>query len=213
MEGWLAKTASRYSSPRALLLSVEPARVDGGVEAPGVEGQREVVADPGNVIAGGGFFEDGIGAAAVGALHVFELDDGDARAGGRMEGGGIVDLGSVAARRTGRGPAASGQQTTPRRWPENRDGALRTEVWAGQTKRCMAVGRLPMGHCNGREGGRLGSLAVMPGGPLSPCRHPLPPFVVGEDGAQRREGFARTPRDIWSRVVTDETSSGRRRGR
>ena len=40
----------------------------------------------------GGFFQQWVGAAAVGALHVFKLDDGHAGAGGRLERGGIVDL-------------------------------------------------------------------------------------------------------------------------
>src|SRR6266702_977108 len=75
-------------------LGVEPAGVDRGLEALRMEGQREVVADPRNVVLGGGFFEQGVGAAAVGALHIFKFDDGDAGSGGRLEGGGVVDLGS-----------------------------------------------------------------------------------------------------------------------
>lgn len=74
-------------------LGVKPAGIDGCLEAPGVEGQREVVADPGDVVLGGGLFEQRVGAGAVGALHVFEFDDGDAGSGGWLEGGGIVDLG------------------------------------------------------------------------------------------------------------------------
>ena len=78
-----------------LALQVEPAGVDGGVEAPVVEGEREIVARPGNLVGGGGFFEEAVGVGAVGALEVFEFDDGYARAGGRTERGGVVDLGSA----------------------------------------------------------------------------------------------------------------------
>ena len=78
-----------------LAFGVEEAGVDGGLEAPVVLGQREVVADPGDVVFGGGVFEQGVGAGAVGALEVFKLDDGDASAGGRLEGGGVVDLGGI----------------------------------------------------------------------------------------------------------------------
>lgn len=77
-----------------LAFGVKEAGVDGGVEAPGVHGEREIVADPGDVVGGRGFFEDGVGAAAVGALHVFKFDDGYAGASRGMEGGGVVDLGS-----------------------------------------------------------------------------------------------------------------------
>jgi hypothetical protein len=71
-------------------LTVEPPGIDGGLEAPGMERQGEVVADPGDVVLGRGVFKDGVGVAAVGALHIFEFDDGDACAGGRFEGGGVV---------------------------------------------------------------------------------------------------------------------------
>ena len=77
----------------ALALGVEPAGVDGGLEAPVMEGQREVVADPGDVVLRGGLLEDGVGGGAVGALHVLKLDDGHAGAGRRLEGGGVVDRG------------------------------------------------------------------------------------------------------------------------
>ena len=72
---------------------IEPAGVDGGLEAPGVEGEREVVADPGNFVGVGGFFEKRVGGAAVGALHVYEFDDGYAGARRRLERGRVVDLG------------------------------------------------------------------------------------------------------------------------
>ena len=64
-----------------LAFGVEEAGVDGGLEAPVVLREREVVADPGDVVFGGGVFEEGVGAGAVGALEVFKLDDGDASAG------------------------------------------------------------------------------------------------------------------------------------
>ena len=44
------------------------------------------MANPGNAVFGGGIFEERVGAGAVGALEVFKLDDGDARAGRRLEG-------------------------------------------------------------------------------------------------------------------------------
>jgi hypothetical protein len=88
---------------------VEPAGVDGGLEAPVVEGEREVVAHPGDVVLGGGLVEQRVGAGAVGALEVFKFDDGDAGAGGGDEGGGVVDLGS-ARRRRELGDARSGSE-------------------------------------------------------------------------------------------------------
>ena len=78
-----------------LAFGVKEAGVDGGLEAPVVLREREVVADPGDVVFGGGVFEEGVCAGAVGALEIFKLDDGDASAGGRLEGGGIVDLGGI----------------------------------------------------------------------------------------------------------------------
>jgi hypothetical protein len=50
------------------------------------------VASPGNAVLGGGLHEQGIGGSAGRALEVTKLDDGDARAGGRMKRGGVVDL-------------------------------------------------------------------------------------------------------------------------
>ncbi len=73
---------------------VEPARVDCGVEAPGVERQREIMADPRNVVLGSGLFKERVGAGAVRAFHVFPFDDGHPGAGGRLEDGWVVDLGS-----------------------------------------------------------------------------------------------------------------------
>ena len=72
---------------------VEPAGVDGGLSAPRVVGEREVVADEGDVVLHGGLADDGVDVAADGALHVFKLDDGYAGSGGRLDGRGVVDLG------------------------------------------------------------------------------------------------------------------------
>jgi hypothetical protein len=46
------------------------------------------------VVLGRGISEHRVGAAAVGAFHVFKFDDGHAGAGGRTKGGGVMDLGS-----------------------------------------------------------------------------------------------------------------------
>ncbi len=78
----------------SLGFGIEVAGVDGGLEAPCVEGKWEVMTDPGDVIFGGGFEEEGIGAGAVGALEIFKLDDGDAGTGGGFQGCRIVDQGS-----------------------------------------------------------------------------------------------------------------------
>ena len=80
---------------KGLASGVEVARVDGGLEAPVVLREREIVADPGDVVFGRGLFEEGVCAGAVGALKVFKLNDGDASAGRRLEGGGVVDLGGI----------------------------------------------------------------------------------------------------------------------
>jgi len=58
-----------------------------------MEGEGEVVANPGDAVFRGGVVEEGVCAGAVGALHVFEFDDGDPGSGGGMEDGGVVDLG------------------------------------------------------------------------------------------------------------------------
>ena len=76
-----------------LALGVKEAGVDGGLEAPVMEGEREVVTDPGDVIFFGGLFEQRVGGGAVGALEVFKFDDGDFGAGGRLEGSGVMDRG------------------------------------------------------------------------------------------------------------------------
>jgi hypothetical protein len=82
MEGWLAKTGIAIFVAEGLGFGVEPAGVDGCLKAPRVEGQGEVVADPGDVVLGGGLEDEGVGAGAVGALEVFKFDDGDAGSGG-----------------------------------------------------------------------------------------------------------------------------------
>ena len=95
-----------------LALGVEPAGVDGGLEAPGMEREGEVVADPGDVVLGSRLRAARVGVGAVGAFHVFEFDDGDAGTGGRLESSGIVD------RRRGRGRKTVRVQKALRRtWP------------------------------------------------------------------------------------------------
>jgi len=75
-----------------LAMSVEPAGVDGGVEAPAMHGQGEVMAHQWNFVFGRSFLEQGVGAAAIGALIVNKLDQSHAGSGGRLEGGGVVHL-------------------------------------------------------------------------------------------------------------------------
>ena len=79
---------------KAFAPGVEPAGVDGGLEAPIMHGQREVAAYPGNLVLGHGLFEQRVGAGAVGALHVCKLDQGYAGSGGRPENRGVEDPGS-----------------------------------------------------------------------------------------------------------------------
>ena len=98
-----------------LAFGVEEAGVDGGLEAPVVLREREVVADPGDVVLGGGVFEERVGAGAVGALEVVKLDDGDASAGGRLEGGGVVDLGGVGRAELGVGGGGDAARRRQRR--------------------------------------------------------------------------------------------------
>jgi hypothetical protein len=131
-----------------LAFGVEEAGVDGGLEAPVVLREREVVADPGDVVLGGGVFEERVGAGAVGALEVFKLDDGDASAGRRLEGGGVVDLGRIAARRIGRelGTAMRAARAKAKEIPAKRTGEWRLR------KRCMMFGRLPNSIVTGEMG-------------------------------------------------------------
>ena len=49
-----------------------------------MEGEREIVAHPGNFVVSGGLAEEGVGAGAVGALHVFEFNDGHVGSGGGL---------------------------------------------------------------------------------------------------------------------------------
>ena len=86
-----------------LAFGVEEAGVDGGLEAPVVLRQGEVVADPWDVVFGRGVFEEWVGAGAVRALKVFKLDDGDASAGRRLEGRRVVDLGGIGRAKLGVG--------------------------------------------------------------------------------------------------------------
>ena len=78
---------------KLLAFGVEETGVDGGLEAPVVEGERKVVADPGNVVLFGGLFEQRVGGGTIGALEVFKFDDRNSSAGGRLEGSGVVDRG------------------------------------------------------------------------------------------------------------------------
>jgi hypothetical protein len=54
--------------------------------------------------------------------------------------------------------------------------------WASARKRGMAIGRLPIGHCNERTLGKLQLLAV-----AAAVGHPLTPFVVGKEGGGDNE--------------------------
>jgi hypothetical protein len=57
-----------------------------------VAGNQEIVANPGYLVLGRGGFDDRILHAAAGTLHVSKLDDGHARAGGRMKQRAVFDL-------------------------------------------------------------------------------------------------------------------------
>ena len=82
-----------------LALGIEPAGVDGSLEAPGMHGQREVMAHERNLVLGGSLAEQGVGTAAVRTLHIFKFDNGYTGAGWRLESAGVVDLGSGGLRR------------------------------------------------------------------------------------------------------------------
>ena len=85
MEVCAAKTARRIllgGLGRDLVLDV--AGDDGGVTAPDVHLEGEVVADEGNLVVLDGGVDDGIGVGAGGALEVFELVDGDLGSGGGL---------------------------------------------------------------------------------------------------------------------------------
>jgi hypothetical protein len=74
---------------RHLVLNV--AGVDGGVEAPEVHLEGEVVADEGNLVVIDGGLDHGEGACAGGALKVFKGIDGDLGSGGGLEHGGVFE--------------------------------------------------------------------------------------------------------------------------
>ena len=64
---------------------------DGGVEAPEVHAEGEVVAHEGDLVVLDGGVDDGKGVGAGGALEIFELVDGDPGAGGRLDGRGVFE--------------------------------------------------------------------------------------------------------------------------
>ena len=74
---------------RHLVLNV--AGVDGGVEAPEVHLEGEVVADEGNLVVIDCGLDHGEGARAGGALQVFKGIDGDLGSGGGLEHGGVFE--------------------------------------------------------------------------------------------------------------------------
>src|SRR5262249_17775732 len=80
-------------------LGVEEAGEHGSRERPVVLGQREVVADQGDFVGGGGFFEQGRGAAAVRTLQVLENNQRDLRARRRTQRGILRALGGKRGRR------------------------------------------------------------------------------------------------------------------
>lgn len=65
---------------------------DGGVVAPDMHFEREVVADEGEMVVIDGLVDDGIGMGAGRALEVFKLDDGDAGSGRWLEQGSVFEL-------------------------------------------------------------------------------------------------------------------------
>lgn len=90
--GLIGKDGIAIFIAELLAFFVEPASIDGCLHAPGMEGQREVVAYEGDFVVCFGLAEEGIGACAVGALHVGEFDDGDAGTRGRFECAGVMYL-------------------------------------------------------------------------------------------------------------------------
>jgi hypothetical protein len=73
-------------------LVLEIARGDGGVLAPLVGLDEEVVAEEGDFVVLDGGVDDGCGVGAGGALEVFELDDGGFLAGRELEGRGVLEV-------------------------------------------------------------------------------------------------------------------------
>ena len=67
-------------------LAIEIASNHGGIVGPVVHGQREVVADDGDLVSAGSLFHQGSGAATVGALQVLKYYQGDLGSFWRPEG-------------------------------------------------------------------------------------------------------------------------------
>ena len=97
---------------RDLVLDV--AGDDGGVAAPDVHPEGEVVADQGDLVVLDGGVDDGEGVGAGGALEVFELVDGDLGSGGGLDHGGVFEGGAGVWGRgvlgVGRSAAREGEQ-------------------------------------------------------------------------------------------------------
>ncbi len=72
---------------------------DGGVAAPDVHVEGEVVADEGDFVVFDGGVDDGEGVGAGGAFEVFELVDGDLGTGGWLDHGGIFEAVAGVGRR------------------------------------------------------------------------------------------------------------------
>ena len=107
----MAKTWSRYSSPRALLLVSNQRALTAALKLQLCMGSGKSWRIQGNLVLGRGLLEQRVGAAAVRALHVFKLDNGHARAGGRLEGGGVMHLSSGRRRdKLGAGPGGGDKQ-------------------------------------------------------------------------------------------------------
>jgi hypothetical protein len=119
-----------------------------------MKGQREVVANPRNMVLFRGFFEQGIGGCAVRALLVFEFENGYARARWRLERGRIVDLrgGWRAELRmsAGCGEKKDGAQKAK----ENAGGVAVIPAKEGE-KATHSGWTAPYPHCNGRDTGKL----------------------------------------------------------
>jgi len=111
---------------------VEPAGVHRSGEAPTVHGKREIVAHQRNLVFGRGFFQKRVGARAVRALVVRKLNDGNAGAGGRLEGGGVVHL-SPGRRRDKLGLGSGGGH--------ERDGGKDEPQAGAWTKKGKAMGK------------------------------------------------------------------------
>lgn len=84
-------------------LVLEVTGVDGGLAAPEVLGEGEVMAEERNFIVFGGGVDDGEGVGAGGALEVFKLVDGGFIAGRELERRGVFEVVSGAWRERGLG--------------------------------------------------------------------------------------------------------------